>query len=80
MNFSAYYNQIFLNKSWQIAILILAIAFALKSISRNYYKGKFITNLIIGWIGCNFTFLFIFYIAPYLMQVYVLKLFSVVTK
>ena len=80
MNFSTYYNQIFLNKSWQIAILILSVAFALSSISKNYYKGKFITNLLINWIGCNLTFLFVFYIAPYLMQVFISKWISAVTK
>ena len=76
MSFSVYYRQIFCSKNYQLALLFFTLIYALARIR----KGNFIKNLFIGYIGLTLILFCTLCIFPSLMQVYVSKLFSVVTK
>lgn len=76
MNFLTYYRQLFCSKNFQLTLLFFTLIYALVRIR----KGNFIKNLFIGYIGLTLILLCALCIFPSLMQVYDLKLFSVVTK
>lgn len=66
LDISAFLNTILLNKTMQIAFILVSLVLSLKALRRKASIKSFILDTLFGWIVCNFIWFAMFYLIPLL--------------